>query len=92
MIRYAIALLLAACFFLSAAPNAEAGYAFPVAGAPFRVGARVLKGAARVALAPARLANRVRVNRLEARAHRGNPLAAARLESTQARMHGRACH
>lgn len=66
-------------------------YTFPVAGAPFRAGARVLRGAARLALAPARLANKVRVNSLERRASRGNRMAAARLENTQARMKARGC-
>jgi hypothetical protein len=40
----------------------------------------------RAAFAPLRLANQVRVNRMEARASRGNQVAAARLENTTARM------
>lgn len=40
-------------------------------------------------LRPVRTLNRVRVNRLEARAARGNKLAAARTEATHARMSSR---
>lgn len=54
-------------------------YAFPVAGAPFRAGARVMRGAAIVVTAPVRWMGRVVANGVERRqcrrvhrqAHRG---------------------
>lgn len=74
-----ICLVLAICAFALTAPNAEA------------CGGRVAGALLRVGTAPVRLANHVRVNRLEARAARGNRLAAARTENTEARMAARAC-
>ena len=73
MYRLLICLILAVCAFALTAPNAEA------------CGGRVAGALLRVGTAPLRLVNHVRVNRLEARAARGNRLAAARTEHTQAR-------
>lgn len=79
MIRFFACLILAVLAFCLTAPRAEA------------CGGRVAAAAWRVGTAPLRVANHVRVNRLEARAARGNRLAAARSEATAARMCGRGC-
>lgn len=75
MIRLLACLLLSALAFSLTATNAEA------------CGGRV----AGAVLRPVRTLNQIRVNRLEARAHRGNRLAAARVEVTHARMRSRGC-
>lgn len=79
MYRLLICLILAVCAFALTAPNAEA------------CGGRVAGALLRVGTAPLRAVNRVRVNRLEARAARGNRLAAARTENTQARRGSGCC-
>lgn len=77
--KYLLCLILALSAFTFAVPNAEA------------CGGRVAGAALRVGTAPLRVVNRVRVNRMEARAARGNRLAAARVENTHSRMAARAC-
>lgn len=76
MIRLLVFLLLVACMFCLTAMRAEAAE-----GRLFRA-----------ALRPVRVVNQVRVNRLEARAERGNNLAAARLSNTQGRVRARCCY
>lgn len=77
MIRLIACIVLSFCACSIAVPRAEAG---------------VLGFAWRVVTAPVRAAKQVRVNQLEARAHRGNKVASARLENTHARMHARNFH